>query len=130
MTHAIGTIAMAQSLVSGFELVVDDIPHGLKPLDWIIETGTNYVMGVPTHAIDLLSELRRRGGGAFGAKPGEVENFLHGRFGDSARDGARAARDEHTIEETCGAACPGYEVKIWHPDNTDEELAATAVFIR
>ena len=33
LTHAIGTIAMAQSLVSGFELVVNDVPAGLKPLD-------------------------------------------------------------------------------------------------
>src|SRR5207253_9922664 len=27
---------------------------------WIVETGASYVMGVPTHAMDLLGELRRR----------------------------------------------------------------------
>jgi len=35
--------------------------------------------------------------------------------------------DAQTIEETCGGACPGYEVKIWNPDNTDEALAAGEV---
>ncbi len=151
LTHAIGTIAMAQSLVSGFELVVNDIPPGLKPLDWIVETGANYVMGVPTHAIDLLAELRRRGGGVLGAKLGEVKIFY---MGGSAipRETVRELRamnilpqnvygmtengahqytlpndDAQTIEETCGAACPGYEVKIWHPDNVDEERAVGEV---
>ena len=32
----------------------------MTPLDWIIETGATYVMGVPTHAMDILAELRRR----------------------------------------------------------------------
>ncbi len=147
LTHAIGTIAMAQSLVSGFELVLNDLPPGLKPLDWIVETGATYVMGVPTHAIDLLAEARRRGA----ARLGKVEIFY---MGGSAipRETVRALRamnilpqnvygmtengahqytlpddDEQTIEETCGTACPGYEVKIWNPDNIDEAIATGEV---
>lgn len=143
LTHAIGTIAMAQSLVSGFELVVNDVPAGRKSLDWIVETGANYVMGVPTHAIDLLAEARRRAAGQLGA----VKIFY---MGGAAipRETVRELRDmnimpqnvygmtengahqytlpddaEQTIEETCGAACPGYEVKIWNADNADEECA-------
>ena len=143
LTHAIGTIAMAQSLVSGFELVLNDIPARLKPLDWLVETGATYMMGVPTHAIDLLAEARRRNA----ARLGNVEIFY---MGGSAipRETVRALRamnilpqnvygmtengahqytlpgdDEQTIEETCGTACPGYEVKIWNPDNADEALA-------
>ena len=42
------------------ELVVNAPPAGKTPLDWIIETGASYVMGVPTHAIDILGEMRRR----------------------------------------------------------------------
>src|SRR5262245_58862604 len=60
LTHAIGTIAMAQALVSGFELVLNDLPKGRSALDHIIETHASYVMGVPTHAIDVVAEARRR----------------------------------------------------------------------
>ncbi len=143
LTHAIGTIAMAQSLVSGFELVVNDIPPGRKPLDWIIETGATYVMGVPTHAIDLLAESRRRGANALGsvkifymggaAIPRETVRELRGMgitpqnvYGmteNGAHQYTLPDDDEQTIEETCGAACAGYEVKICNPDNVDEELA-------
>ena len=147
LTHAIGTIAMAQSLVSGFELVVNDIPVGLKPLDWIIESGATYVMGVPTHAIDLLAEARKRGTGQLGAVnifymggsaiPRETVRELRGMsilpqnvYGmteNGAHQYTLPGDDAQTIEETCGGACPGYEVKIWDPDNTDEALAAGEV---
>ena len=139
LTHAIGTIAMAQSLVSGFELVVNDIPVGRKPLDWIVETGANYLMGVPTHAIDLLAEARRRAvrhlgnvkifymGGA--AIPRETVRELrrmdimpqnvYGMTENGAHQYTLPKDAEDTIEETCGTACPGYEAKIWNPDNAN-----------
>ena len=74
LTHAIGTISMAQALVSGFELVVNDIPKGKVALDWIEETGATYMMGVPTHAIDILTEAERRGN----RKLGKVRVFYMG----------------------------------------------------
>ena len=147
LTHAIGTIAMAQSLVSGFELVVNDVPAGLKSLDWIIESGATYVMGVPTHAIDLLAEARKRGTNRLGAVkifymggsaiPRETVRELRGMsilpqnvYGmteNGAHQYTMPGDDEQTIEETCGAACPGYEVKIWNPDNRDDALTAGEV---
>jgi acyl-CoA synthetase len=143
LTHAIGTIAMAQSLVSGFELVLNDLPPGMKPLDWIVETDATYIMGVPTHAIDLLAEARRRGNAGLGAVkifymggaaiPRETVRELramditpqnvYGMTENGAHQYTLPDDDEQTIEETCGAACAGYEVKIWNPDNVDEELA-------
>ena len=60
MSHHIGTVAIEQMMAAGLELVVNAPPPGLTPLDWIIETGATYVMGVPTHAMDILAELRRR----------------------------------------------------------------------
>ena len=33
----------------------------MKPVDWIVETGATYVMGVPTHAMDILADLKARG---------------------------------------------------------------------
>ena len=38
-----------------------ELGPGMKPLDWILESGATYIMGVPTHAIDVLAEARRRG---------------------------------------------------------------------
>ena len=35
LSHHIGTVAIEQSLVAGLELVVNDLPPGRKPLDWI-----------------------------------------------------------------------------------------------
>jgi acyl-CoA synthetase len=142
LTHAIGTIAMAQSLVSGFELVLNDVPAEMQPLDWIVETGATYVMGVPTHAIDLLAEARRRGAGGLGAVkifymggsaiPRETVRELRGMdilpqnvYGmteNGAHQYTLPGDDEQTIEETCGAACAGYEVRIWNPDHGEEEL--------
>src|SRR5204863_3290241 len=60
MSHHIGTVALAQAMAAGMELVVNDPPAGMTPLDWILETGASYVMGVPTHAMDILGELRAR----------------------------------------------------------------------
>jgi acyl-CoA synthetase len=33
----------------------------MSKLDWVLETGATYVMGVPTHAMDLLAEQKTRG---------------------------------------------------------------------
>src|SRR6185369_5566425 len=60
LSHHIAAVAIAQALAAGMELVVNDPPAGMTPLDWIIETGASYVMGVPTHAMDILGELRAR----------------------------------------------------------------------
>src|SRR5215468_5036378 len=61
LSHHIATVAIEQCLVGGLELVVNDLPSGKKPLDWIIESDATYVMGVPTHAIDVLAEMKSRG---------------------------------------------------------------------
>src|SRR3546814_5792667 len=52
----IGTVALEQMLAAGCELVVNDLGKGVSPLDRIVETEASYVMGVPTHAIDILGE--------------------------------------------------------------------------
>jgi len=61
LSHHIAAVAIAEALSAGMELVVNDPPPGTTPLDWILETGASYVMGVPTHAMDILGEMRRRG---------------------------------------------------------------------
>lgn len=144
LTHAIGTIAMAQSLVSGFELVVNDLARGASALDRIVETGATYVMGVPTHAIDILEEAKRRGCGRLGAVqtfymggsaiPRETVRALldmrvmpqnvYGMTENGAHQYTRPDDDERTITETCGCACAGYEVRIFDPESPERELPA------
>ena len=57
LSHHIGTVAIEQALVAGCELVLNDLPPEMNPLDWILETGATYVMGVPTHDIDILADM-------------------------------------------------------------------------
>src|SRR5579864_5822538 len=87
LSHHIATVALAQSLAAGMELVVNAPPPGMTPLDWIIATGATYVMGVPTHAMDILAELRRRGQGGLG------------RVADPDRDRAGLSRQGHPAAE-------------------------------
>ena len=141
LTHAIGTIAMAQSLVSGFELVLNDLPRGQSALERIIETQSTYVMGVPTHAIDILEEARRRGmsrlgkvsvfymGGA--AIPSETVRALlamsvtpqsvYGMTENGAHQYTLPDDDADAIIGTCGRACAGYEVRIFDQNDADLE---------
>jgi acyl-CoA synthetase len=142
LTHAIGTIAMAQSLVSGFELVLNDLPKGKSVLDWLLETQSTYVMGVPTHAIDTLAEAERRnierignvrifymGGAAIPRQT--VESLLargitpqnvYGMTENGAHHYTRPDDDLQTMVESCGRDCGCYEVKIWDQEDADREM--------
>src|SRR3989304_311456 len=143
LTHAIGTIAMAQALVSGFELVLNDVPKGKTTLDWVHETGATYIMGVPTHAIDVLAETKRRGYDRLGkvsvfymggsAIPRETVRALldlgitpqnvYGMTENGAHQYTLPDDDTQAIVETCGRACAGYEVRIWSQEDPDVEVA-------
>lgn len=147
LSHHIATVAIEQSLVAGCELVVNDPPTGMKPLDWILETGATYVMGVPTHAMDILADVRRRGmqqpgkvtvfymagsiippetAGAFldmGIKPQNV----YGMTENGSHQYTLPDDDAATITSTCGRACYGYETRLWDPERPDLEAKPGAV---
>src|SRR5258706_3102357 len=61
ISHHIGTVALEQTLVAGCELVVRDPSSKMTLLEWIEETNATYVMGVPTHAMDVLAEAHKAG---------------------------------------------------------------------
>jgi acyl-CoA synthetase len=139
MSHHIGTVAIEQMIAAGLELVVNAPPPGRTPVDWIIETGASYIMGVPTHAMDILAELRRRSLDRLGAVevfymagspiPGETtQAFLDigvlpqnvfGMTENGSHQYTLPADDPRTIVETCGRACRAYEIRIWDKDNPD-----------
>jgi acyl-CoA synthetase len=141
LSHHIGTVAIEQSLVAGCELVLHDVPPGMKPLDWIVETGATYVMGVPTHAIDLLADMKRRGLSRLGEvsvfymagsviPPETARAFLgmgikpqniYGMTENGSHQYTRPDDDVEAITGTCGKACHGYETRLWHTEEPDRE---------
>ena len=142
MSHHIGTVALTQSLVGGFELVLDDPTAGIDPIDWIEKTGATYVMGVPTHAMDLLATLETRGV----KKLGRVSTFylagapiprataeallsrgitpqnVYGMTENGSHQYTRPSDPIDTIIGSCGKACDAYEVKLFRQDDRDIEV--------
>jgi acyl-CoA synthetase len=143
LSHHIAAVAIAQALAAGMELVVNSPPAGKTPLDWIVETGATYVMGVPTHAMDILGEMRRRGLD----KLGEVKTFymagaviprevaqafldrgvipqnVYGMSENSSHQYTLPSDNPQTIVATCGKACAAYEIRLWDQENPDIEVA-------
>ena len=139
LSHHIATVAIEQSLVAGFEVVVNDLPPGMKPLDWIVETGATYVMGGPTHAMDILADMKRRGMDRLGKvsmfymagsviPPQTAKAFLdmgikpqniYGMTENGSHQYTLPDDDVATITGTCGRACHGYETRLWDQENPD-----------
>lgn len=147
MSHHIGTVALEQALVAGCELVMHDSSAGVSALDWIETTGATYVMGVPTHAMDLLQDVDKRGltqlgavkvfymAGApiptetagrllsLGAKPQNV----YGMTENGSHQYTKPSDPVEVITSTCGKVCAGYEVRLWDPENPNVEAATDEV---
>jgi acyl-CoA synthetase len=142
MSHHIGTVAFEQLLVCGGELVLDDPPAGRSRLDWIVESGATYVMGVPTHAIDVQAAMRRAGLARLGKvamfymagapiprevcraflQIGVTPQNIYGMTENGSHQYTLPSDDEETIVGTCGRANAGYEVKIFAADDPDREM--------
>jgi acyl-CoA synthetase len=108
-----------------------------------METEASYVMGVPTHAMDLLSEQRDRGLGRMGSVktfymagapiPKTVaESFVeqeispqnvYGMTENSSHQFTHPDDTTETIVGTCGKGGPAYEVQIFDPDNNRRMLS-------
>jgi acyl-CoA synthetase len=147
LSHHIAAVATAQAMAAGMELVVNDPPPngktgGTTPLDWLLETGASYVMGVPTHAMDILGELRRRGLDKLGAVKtfymagapiprevaqafldrGVVPQNVYGMSENSSHQYTLPSDDPETIVATCGKACRAYEIRLFDPESPDVEI--------
>ena len=143
LSHNLGLGALVTALAAGGELVVHDQPRGASLIDRLEETGAVFLFGVPTHAIDLLRELRTRGAARLGAvrgfrisgaaAPAAVVSELM-RYGVVPQSGygmTETCSHQYTlpddtperIVETSGHACAGYEISIWRDDNPDVEAA-------
>ena len=143
LSHHIAWVAVAQWLAAGMELVVNDPPKGMTPLDWIVETGATYVMGVPTHGMDVLAEQKRRRIARLGRvsvfymagspiPPATAQAFLdqgvkpqnvYGMTENSSHQYTLPSDDVATIVNTCGRNRAHYEVRLFRQDDRDEEVA-------
>ena len=141
LSHHIAWVGLAQALAAGGEFAVDDVPPGLSRLDWIVESGATYVMGVPTHAMDILAEQRARGLAQLGRvklfymagapiprttaeaflAQGVTPQNIYGMTENSSHHYTLPTDDADTIVGTCGRAGRGYEIRIFKRDNPDEE---------
>ncbi|HEU0217179.1 MAG TPA: class I adenylate-forming enzyme family protein [Stellaceae bacterium] len=143
LSHNLGLGALVTALAGGGELVVHDLPRGESLVDRLEDTAAAFLFGVPTHAIDLLAEMRARGlrrlravrgfriSGA--AAPAQLVADLidHGVTPQSGYGMTETCSHQYTrpddppqrIIETSGCACDGYELRIWRQDNADIEAA-------
>lgn len=147
LSHNLGFGAMILALSQGGELVVHDLPKGQSLLDRIIDTGTTFIFGVPTHAIDLLAELKDRGIDRVGkvrgfrisgaSVPARVAEELleHGVIPQSGYGMTEAGSHHYTrpddpadlIVNSSGRSCAGYEVRIFSQEKPDLEVATGEV---
>ena len=147
LSHHIATVAVAQSLCAGFELVLNDLKPGMKPLDGLLESGATYVMGVPTHAIDILADAKQRGLSGLGRvnlfymagstiPPQTARAFLdmgikpqniYGMTENGSHQYTMPDDSVEVITTTCGRACHGYETRLWDQENPDIEAKAGAI---
>jgi acyl-CoA synthetase len=143
LSHNLGLGALITALAGGSELVLHDLPRGSSLLDRLEKTGANFLFGVPTHAIDLLAEMRaRRAQGlaavrgfriSGAAAPPQLirELMRHSIVPQSGYGMTETCSHQYTLRddpperivETCGRACEGFEIRIWRQDDPDVEAA-------
>jgi len=143
LSHNLAFGAMVMALSAGGELVLHDLPRGASLVDRVAETGATFLVGVPTHAVDLLQEMRDRSleklgrvsgfrisGAAVSSdvaagllERGVVPQSGYGMTESCSHQYTLPSDDPRLIVETSGRACRGYEIRIWRVDDRDTEAA-------
>lgn len=147
LSHNLGFGAMIMALAVGGQLVIHDLPRGASLVDRLIETGTTFLVGVPTHAIDLLAEVKARKLSGIGklqgfrisgaSAPQELVAALlqYGIVPQSGYGMTETCSHQYTlpnddpklIVESCGRSCPGYEIRIFDREDPNREVGVGEV---
>jgi acyl-CoA synthetase len=147
LSHNLGFGAMIMALAAGGQIVIHDLARGASLVDRLIETGTTFLVGVPTHAVDLLAEMKARNltgverlkgfriSGAAASAELISDLLAHGIVPQSGYGMTETCSHQYTlpnddpqlIVESCGKACPGYEIRIFDRDDPNRELPARAI---
>jgi acyl-CoA synthetase len=142
LSHNLGLGALVMTLSHGAEFVVHDLARGASLVDRLTEIDASFIIGVPTHAIDLLSELRARNLKRLGrvkgfrisgaAVPPVVAAGLldHGVVPQSGYGMTEAGSHHYTrpddtparMTESSGRVCAGYEVKVFSREDRNVEV--------
>ena len=146
LSHHIAWVAAGQWLIAGCRLVANDPPEGTSTLDWVIDNKATYLMGVPTHAIDLLAQQREKGV-ALGSvdmfymagspiPPAVCENLVsqgirpqnvYGMTENSSHQYTLPHDGTEIILTTCGRGGQAYEVRIFDPSDPNRALGPNTV---
>ena len=141
-SHNLGCGTLWTSLVAGGEFVLHDWPRGENLVDRLEAAGVTYLVGVPTHAMDLLEKLKTRGVGKYdrlrsfrvsaAACPEHVAAALYDLgipvqkgYGMTETNGHQyglPGDSRARVIGTSGVCCPGYELRIFDPDDPDRAL--------
>lgn len=147
LSHNLGFGAMIMALGTGGQFVIHDLPRGASLVDRLIETGATFLVGVPTHAIDLLAEVKARNLSGIGKlqgfrisgaqAPQELVAELiargiipqsgYGMTETCSHQYTRPDDDPRLIVESCGRSCPGYEIRIFDRDDQNREIDAGTI---
>ena len=147
LSHHIAWVAASQWLLSGCRLYLGDPPEGMDQFDWLVETGSTYVLGVPTHAMDVLAQMKARDAKRIGnvktfymagapIPPSVAEAFVslgirpqnvYGMTENSSHQYTQRDDGFETIVRTCGRGGRAYEVRIFDVSDPDIETAAGAI---
>jgi acyl-CoA synthetase len=142
LSHNLGFGAMLLAITVGAEFVVHDLPRGASLADRLRETGATFAFGVPTHAIDLLAELRAAPGAGLpdlhgfrisgaAVPPVVAQGLLNVDVIPQSGYGMTEAGSHHyTLPDTepeliigsSGRACVGYKVAIFSREDPDRML--------
>jgi acyl-CoA synthetase len=141
LSHHIAWVAASQWLLSGCRLYLGDPSEGMDQFDWLVETGATYVLGVPTHAMDVLAQMKARDAKRIGnvktfymagapIPPSVAEAFVrlgirpqnvYGMTENSSHQYTQRDDDFETIVRTCGRGGRAYEVRIFDVSDPDIE---------
>jgi acyl-CoA synthetase len=143
LSHHIAWVGVAQWLLSGCRFVTNDPPAGTALIDWVVETGATYVMGVPTHAMDVLAQQKQQKSrdrlgrvsvfymagapippsvaAAFLAQGIKPQN-IYGMTENSSHQYTHPGDDPDTGVATCGRGGPAYEVRLFDAADRDRAV--------
>jgi len=147
LSHNLGFGAMIMALGVGGQLVIHDLPRGASLVDRLIDTGATFLVGVPTHAIDLLAEVKARNLSGIGKlqgfrisgasapqemvadllKYGIIPQSGYGMTETCSHQYTLPDDDPKLIVESCGKSCPGYEIRIFDREDQNREVPAREI---
>lgn len=141
LSHHMAWGFVAQMLLSGCCLILNDPRADASAFDTIVTSGATFVVGVPTHAIDILAEQKRRGLPLGCVKvfcmagspipPSVADAFLsqgimplnvYGMTENSSHQYTHPTDDARTLVSSCGRGGAAYEIRVFDTADCNRPL--------